>query len=359
MKPGLLYFLVGLGSVLFISLVLILSFWLKGQRLFRNIRKYTPIIPNKKPFHVIDKPSTATTTKTQTIPFSGNRLITAGKYLLTTDSTTHGTLYENDMKIIDILLTRPAERISVSDVNGSVAYVDSHGVLHVCDTVTTNIIHLQAGWTAKHVQWDHDTLWVSAFNQEQSGALFYTKNTNDGMGVSGMTISGMTMALKAITHSTSNDMFGYCFHMNNDYLVVAHMLDRNAHIFTRDNHDSDFRALTIVDPKRETSMFPYSLGISSDGNHIYMGNPTESIGSQNEVGTVIHFTNGTFQDIYTNGTSWFGRNIQVNKSNDTLISDDSFYYQLLDNHELLKHTALASFMSEDRLAVQNGDKVSF
>jgi hypothetical protein len=349
MKPGLLYFLLGLGGVLFVALVLILSFWLKGQRLFQDIRKNTPIISIKKPFRVVDNVEQPQRL-TMTIPFTGNRLITAGKYLLTTDSTTHGTLYENDVKIIDILLTRPAERISVSDVNGSVAYVDSHGVLHVCDTITTNIIQLQSGWTAKHVQWDKNILWVSAFNEEQSGALFYTKNTNDGL----------TMALKPITHSTPNDMFGYCFHMNNDYLVVAHMLDRNAHVFTRDDHESDFRALTIIDPKRDTSMFPYSLGISADGNHIYMGNPTESIGSQNEVGTVIHFTNGMFQDIYTNGTSWFGRNIQVHGSDDhVLISDDSFYYQLSPEHELIKHSALASFMSEDRLAVQNGDKVSF
>ena len=260
MKPALMYSLIAFSSVLFIFVVLILTFWLKGRHFYKQHKRDPVIVLKSLPVVTSSTPTT--------------------KPVVTTDATT---------------------------------FNDEVGALHV----NSKRILLEPGWMVKHFQWNAGVLYFSAFDMNQSGTVFRLVGDH------------AEACVQPISGKQEYDMFGFTFHLNKEYLAVAHMKDRTVHVFQQ--IQDEFHVISIVDPNRETSMFPYSVAITTDGSRLFMGNPTESIGAQRESGTVIMYQNETFTDIFSTGTSWFGKSLHMNESNELMIGDESVYYKFLEN----------------------------
>ena len=320
MKPALLYFLIILGTICLTCIIIVPWFWLKGKR---PPRKVLP------------------PTNAERIPIAGRSLYTSGNYIFSANGRV-GVLYENSHKISDITLQEIPDRIAIAETDGSIAYTDTKGVLHINRNSDEKTINIEPGWMAKHVQWRENTLWFSAFKTDNSGSIMYYKDGNVEVGITG---------------ATPNDMFGFTFHINGDYIAVANMLQRSVHVLKLET----LELLCIIQPQRELSMFPYALSVSNNGQYIYMGNPTETIGTRYEAGCVIKYDCVTklFEDIHSEGTSWFGRSLQINKSDDVLIGDDLDSYLFEKNGSLHKQLGKASFMNNNRCAMIQDNFIKF
>ena len=261
MKPALMYSLIAFSSVLFIFVVLILTFWLKGRHFYKQHKRDPVIVQKSLPVVTSSTPATEPAA-------------------VKTDTAT---------------------------------FIDDVGALHV----NSKRILLEPGWMVKHFQWNSGVLYFSAFDMNQSGTVFRLVGDH------------AEACVQPISGRQEYDMFGFTFHLNKEYLAVAHMKDRTVHVFQQ--IQDEFHVISIVDPNRETSMFPYSVAITTDGLRLFMGNPTESIGAQRECGTVIMYQNETFTDIFSTGTSWFGKSLHMNESNELMIGDESVYYKFLEN----------------------------
>lgn len=338
MPRALLITLGVVGLCIFASIIVILVYWTLGKKQFKKHNKIP--IPETLRKHLDVETESTPTRYAPFVTVDGKKVVSGGDFILNTDGV-RSSLYQH-LNLIknDIYLVPGAQVVAVCPLDGTIAYVDKSYLLHIVYMDESKTIRFEH--EIKHIQWDEDVLWISAFNSEQSGAIYSYQNGE------------FRVRVGPIHERHVNDLFGYHFHLNGNHLIVSHMLDRTAHVFKRTDRSFEFVPVRIIDPKRETSIFPHCVCISSDGVRTFLGNPTESIGNAREAGTVLEFDDrGKCVDLFTNGTSWFGRSISI-LGNSVLIQDDQFYY-VYDGQQLTRLDAdCASFTTEGIIKVSNG-----